>query len=405
MTGESALVAGKRKVRRRQRSTGSKPRQRKDGRWVASARGLDPDGQQRRFYVYAATRDAVLAKREELLEQLRQRGVNRTRPDRRTLAAFLDDWLRDSARPRVRDTTHRLYKLVVERHLKNVAGAKGSLKPGLGHIRLDHLDARQIRAHYASLERNGRSPRMRQLAHVVLHQALKDAVRLDVIPRNPCANVDPPRVARRAMKVWTPEQVRQFLNAARGDRYAALYVLAFASGMRKGELLALRWEDVDLDAAALSVRNTLADVGGTWRLAEPKTDRGRRRIDLPAAAVDALRDQRERLLAEGLRASPWCFPSRAKTKCFGEAVSTPTNTRNLVRYSFDRLIVKAELPRIRFHDIRHTAASMWLAAGIHPKIVQERLGHASIGITLDVYSHVLPSVHREAADRIGAILA
>lgn len=197
------------------------------------------------------------------------------------------------------------------------------------------------------------------------------------------------------MRIWTAEQIRAFLKVAQADWYYALYVLAFATGMRKGELLALRWEDVDLEAGALSVRQTLVHMNKAWHLFEPKTDSGRRRLELARDAVDALRLQRARLFTEGLRASEWCFPSKA---------GTPTNTQNLVRYSFEKLIAAAGLARIVFHAIRHSAASLWLAAGEHPKIVQERLGHASIGITMDTYSHVLPSAHKAAAERIGELL-
>ena len=404
-------------TRRRQRGTGTKPRQRKDGRWTVSVPGtIDESGRRPRVYAYAATRDAALAKRDELLDKQRKAALTRARPDKWILSVFLDEWLKDSVRARVREATFRLYELVVRRHIRTIAArGKGADKPGLGQVRLDRLSPRAIRAHYADLERADRSPRVRQLVHVVLHQALKDAVRLDAIPRNPVANVDAARVARQPMHIWSPEQVRKFLEKAVDDRYYALYVLAFTTGMRKGELLALQWHDIDLEAGTLSVRHTLVEVDGKWRdrvdlpatvvkwrLAEPKTARGRGRIDLLANAVEAVRSHRAVRLSEGLRASEWCFPS-PKGKRRG-AAATPTNARSLTRYSFEPLMAIAELPRIRFHDIRHTAASMWLAAGIHPKVVQERLVHASIGITLDTYSHVLPAIHREAADRIGTLI-
>jgi integrase len=217
-----------------------------------------------------------------------------------------------------------------------------------------------------------------------------------MVPRNVCDAVTRPRVPRAAVAALTPPQVAALLEAARGDRLEALYVLAIATGARQGELLGLHWQDVDLDGAALYVRHQLCEVRGRLWLAEPKTAKARRRIDLPAMAVLALLDHRARMQAEG--------HYRADGLVFVDTAGKPIRKSNLRRRSFEPLLQRAGLPRIRFHDLRHTAATLLLAEGVHPKIVQERLGHAQISMTLDTYSHVLPSMGKEAAARLQALL-
>jgi integrase len=207
--------------------------------------------------------------------------------------------------------------------------------------------------------------------------------------------VDKPRAPRRTMQALTPEQVSALIAAAETDRLGALYVLAVATGLRQGELLGLHWEDVDLDAATIAIRRQLSEDGGVLELVEPKSDKGRRRVELPEFAVSALHAHRDRMLAEGLGAAPLVF-------C--DSQGNPLRKSNLLRRSFKPFLERAELPEIRFHDLRHTAATLLLAQGVHPKIVQERLGHAQISLTLDTYSHVLPSMQKEAANKLDDLL-
>lgn len=192
------------------------------------------------------------------------------------------------------------------------------------------------------------------------------------------------------MQVLDAEQVGQLLRAAREDRLHALYVLAVATGLRQGELLGLQWEDVDLKRGMVAVRRQLAEDGGVLELREPKTAKGRRRVDLPNFAIAALRYHRKAMLAAGTP-GPLVF-------CDTEG--NPIRKSNLIRRSFQPRLRKAKLPKIRFHDLRHTAATLLLSQGVHPKIVQERLGHAQISLTLDTDSHVLPSMQKEAAQRL-----
>jgi integrase len=194
------------------------------------------------------------------------------------------------------------------------------------------------------------------------------------------------------MQVLTPEQVKSLLEAATMDRFHALYVLAVATGLRQGELLGLRWEDVDFGGAMLRVRFALHELDGHLSLDEPKTAKSKRPVDLPEVAVTALREHRERMLSEG----------HPHGLVFCDTDGGPVRRPNLIRRSFLPLLKTAGLPRIRFHDLRHTAATLLLLQGVHPKVVQERLGHSQISVTLDTYSHVLPSMGKEAAARLDA---
>ncbi|HEV2357498.1 MAG TPA: site-specific integrase [bacterium] len=232
------------------------------------------------------------------------------------------------------------------------------------------------------------------MAYDELHHALDQAVRWGMIPRNVCDAVTRPGAPRPIMQVLTPTQVSALLEAAREDRLHALYVMAITTGLRQGELLGLQWDDVDLTGALLHVRHSLHEVNGRLSLGEPKTARAKRPVDLPRIAVAALREHRERMLAEG-HPHGWVF-------CDTEG--GPVRRPNLLRRSFQPLLKKAGLPQIRFHDLRHTAATLLLLQGVHPKVVQERLGHSQISVTLDTYSHVLPSMGREAAAKLDALL-
>lgn len=236
---------------------------------------------------------------------------------------------------------------------------------------------------------------MQQLAHSLLRRALGQAVKWGTIPRNVCEAVEKPRAPKKPIKVLNKDQVDSLLTVAQEDRLYALYVLAVTTGLRQGELLALQWEDVDLDSDALSVRHTLLEMDGKLELVEPKTAMACRKVDLPQMAVKALRRHRKQMLAEGHIGS--CV--------FCDTKGGPIRKSNLIRRSFKPLLKNAGLPDIRFHDLRHTAATLLLVQGVNPKVVQERLGHAQISLTLDTYSHVLPSIQKEAASKLDSLFA
>lgn len=388
---------------RRGRGEGSVFR-RKDGLWAGSLTvGYDANGRRRRRAVYGRTKAEILAK----LARLQHQAVTGTLgdPQRLTMAAYLTRWLEDAARPAVRPTTHRRYGEVIRLHVA----------PAIGGVALARLTPAHAQAMLTSMEKGGASARVRQMTFNVLHRALEQALRWGLVPRNVCDAAARPRVPRPTIRTLDAAQVRLLLAEAKDDRLEALYMLAVTTGMRQGELLGLQWEDVDLPGAAVQVRHQLQEIAGDLSLVEPKTARSRRRIDLPALAVVTLLEHRERLRAAGL--------SVREGYVFTDSRGGPLRKSNLLRRSFVPLLdlrrVREDLrkqgvaedalpnglPRVRFHDLRHTAATLHLASGTHPKVVQEMLGHSTISMTLDTYSHTIPSMQRAAAAAMDRILA
>jgi integrase len=239
------------------------------------------------------------------------------------------------------------------------------------------------------------------LTHAELHRALRAALRLGLVQRNVTELVDAPRMVRHDMDTFSPEEARRLLATARGDRFEALYVLALSTGMRQGELLALRWRDADLAAGTLRVTSTLQNIRGTLVIADPKTASSRRQIALSPTAVEVLRrhrvlqaDERTRLGA-GWHELDLVFPN---------TIGKPMDGIHLLQRNYLPLLEQAGLKRIRFHDLRHTAATLLLLSGIHPKVVSEMLGHADVTITLKLYSHVLPHMQHAAAAAMEQLL-
>ena len=297
---------------------------------------------------------------------------------------YLERWLADSVRDTVRPTTFERYEQMVRLHIR----------PVLGRLKLKNLTPAHVRGHYREKLDAGLSPRTVQYVHVTLHKALKQAVMDGLIPRNATEAVKPPQVRREEMQPLSPEQVKVLLEAARDERLEALYVLAVTTGLRQGELLGLKWEDVDLEARTLRVRRTLATTKGGPQLAAPKTKSSRRTVRLTQGAVNALRSHLERQLKEIDRAgSLW----RENGLIFASEAGDPLDRRYVTNHRFKPLLKQAQLPLVRFHDLRHTCATLLLGRNVNPKIVSEMLGHASIAIALDTYSHVLPNMQGEAA--------
>ncbi len=299
----------------------------------------------------------------------------------------MDRWLEDSAKATIRATTHASYEGVIRLHIK----------PRLGGVALAKLTPAHVQGLYAEMERSKASPRLRQLTHAVLRRALNQAVKWGTVPRNVCDAVDPPRVSRKEIRPLATEQVKTLLKTAADDRLGALYTLAVTTGLRLGELFALQWADVDLAAGSgsLMVRHTLMEVNGKLTLSEPKTAKSRRKVELSGMAVDALWDHREKMLAAGCG---------SEGHIFRNSTGGPLRRSHFHGNSFKPLLKLAKLPSIRFHDLRHTAATLMLAGGEHPKVVQEMLGHSQISVTMDTYSHVLPTMQRQAVDRLGDLL-
>jgi integrase len=295
-------------------------------------------------------------------------------PTRTILGEYLTGTWLPSIRAKVAPSTFTSYA----QNLAHVADR-------IGHVRLDALDAPTLDALYADLEAGGLARSTVRLLHTQLHRALADAVAWDLLVRNPSDLVDPPKPVRRVLTTWTAEQLRAFLAGVAEDRLAALWQLAAASGMRIGELVALEWPDVHLDGQYLTVRRS-------------KTATGRRRVELDPATVAVLRAYRRRQAAERLAfGAGYRDHGRVFTRPGGE----PLNP-DAVSIQFKRRAARLGLPPIRFHDLRHGWATMALEAGEHPKVVAEQLGHASVRVTLDIYSHVTPGVQREAVARVAS---
>lgn len=274
--------------------------------------------------------------------------------------------------------------------------------PTLGARPLARVTPQDLQALYTRKLEEGLAPRTVGHLHRVLHRALADALRWGLVARNVCDAVKPPKVQAQEMRALSPIEVRQLLAAAAGDPLQALYVLAVTLGLRQGELLGLRWADIDLDAGRLQVRRSIARLNGQgWLEQEPKSARSRRSVALTPLAVESLRWHRQQQLERRLKTRAW----EDNGFVFANEVGRPITPQNLTQRSFQPLLERAGLPRVRFHDLRHTAATLLLAEGVHPKVVQEMLGHSTVSLTLDVYSHVTPTLQSEAAKKMQAVLA
>jgi integrase len=235
-----------------------------------------------------------------------------------------------------------------------------------------------------------------------MHRALKQAVRWGLVPRNVSEAVDPPRIYRKEMLPLSPVQARTFLEAAREDRLEALYVVALHCGLRQGELFGLRWSDVDLEERILRVNRTLTQTKDGPVFTIPKTAKSRRTVRLTNGAVEALKRHSERQAQEIVKMDT-LYEDQGLV--FASKVGTPLNRHNVTQRSFRPLLRRAGVPKIRFHDLRHTCATLLLGKGVHPKFVQELLGHATIAITLDTYSHILPGMGDQTRQAIEDLLS
>lgn len=358
--------------------------QRKDGLWMA--RLSLPDGSRKAFY--GKTRKSVLETLTKALRDL-QRGLP-VDFERQTVEQFLTFWLEQSAGPAVRPSTFESYSRLLRVHIIPVLGKKQVAK----------LSPQDVQAFLNKKLAEGLSPRSVQYLRAILRSALNVALKWEVVPRNVAALVDSPQVKRPEVKPLTPEQARVFLESVRDDRLYALYLVTLSLGLRQGEALALRWEDVDLEAGTLQVKSTLQFIDGRFQLLEPKTERSKRSFSLPDVTIAALHEHRKRQLEEHLRlGGAWEDWDLVFTTGFG----TPLDRHNVTRY-FQEALQRAGLPRFRFHDLRHSAATFLLAQGCDLRVVMEALGHSSVALTANLYTHVLPVLKRDAAKKMNDLL-
>jgi integrase len=343
-------------------------------------------GKERHKWFTHPTKQEAEAHLAQLLTQLHGGG---TLPHTKaTVAEFLQQWLQDYATGAVGPVTLATYRDMIRVHIS----------PALGGIPLAKLSPQAVQG-YLSRELEGLSPTTVRHHAMILHAALRHAVRWGLLARNPCDMVDPPRRVHAEMRVLDEEQVRLFLaEARRSSPHYALYLAAILTGMRQGELMGVRWRDVDLVLGVAAIQQTFYQMGRQQLFKEPKTPKARRNVALPKALIEELRRVRERQAEYRTLFGP---EYQDHDLIFCQPNGKPLRANNIVRRDFRRVLKRASLPQIRFHDLRHCHATLLLRQGVHPKVVQERLGHSTPAFTLQVYSHVLPGLQAEAAEALG----
>lgn len=378
----------KRKGRRRGNGEGSVYRL-PDGRWRGSVFLGYRQGKPHRKYITRRTRAEIVVEIRRLLEARHQGQVVTT--GRFTTREWFEQYLEQVAKPKVRPSTFNRYRSDVDLHIL----------PMIGRHPLDKLRPAHLVALYNAKAAEGCSRSSLRHIHAVIRRALNVAVKWQLIPVNPATLVDAPQAAAHEITPLTGDEARCLVEAAAGDRLEARWLVGLALGLRQGEALGLWWEDVDLTTAVLRVRRALQrQRGGGIVFTSPKTLRSRRTIPLPPPLVIALKRHKARQEAERVEAANLWRGSRC---VFTTPIGTPIDPRNDYR-EFKKLLAKAELPSVRLHDLRHTAASLLLAQNVPARVVMEILGHSQISLTMNTYSHVAPEVSREAAERMAQAL-
>lgn len=375
----------------------------RDGdRWRAAV--TLPNGQRKRFRARTKEEAAALLRTAQAQQSAGTLAID----SRTTLGAYLDQWL-EWRRDLVRPTTWRAHEVLVRVHISPDPIARrpiGKLTTGDVDAFLTRLGRKKYRTQRGSASSNGDvertlSPRSVQMVLNLLRASTEQARKWGYVSVNAANDATSPRVPEPVRNPFTAEEAKRILAVAKSHRLGAFFTVAIALGLRPGEGLALAWDDIELDAEhpRLVVRHTLTrDLGGRLTLAPPKTRRSARTIALPPSCVLALRERRRAQLRERLLSGPeWNEPIPGLV--FESALGSPIDKDNIGAV-FDRLLVAANVPRRRLYEARHTAATLLLAQGVHPRIVMELLGHSTIKLTMDTYSHVMPALQREAADAI-----
>jgi integrase len=353
--------------------------------------GRDETG--KRIYLNKTIHGPRKAAQAWLNQRLTERDAGiAVKPAQQTLNEYLDRWLETAVKPKVRPKTWMGYRSLLHNHIR----------PALGARPLARIKPLEVQQAFQDMIDRGLSARTIEYTRMVLRQAFKQAIQWRLLTFNPCDGVQIPRRQRREMQALSPEQARRFLVVARGTRYGMLFELAITTGLRPSEYLALKWEDIDFERGTLSVVRSLdAMPGGGYRLEETKTRNSRRVVKLLPSVLRALLEHRQaqqRLREEaGERWNEQGF-------VFTNAEGGPLDGHNLSSRHLRRILKEAGLPQIRLYDLRHTAATLALSAGVPVKVVSEMLGHSSVALTLDVYSHVLPHMQEDAARRMAALL-
>lgn len=375
----------------------------KNDHWYVVIEDKDPatGRRKRRWHSgYRTKREAQAACNE--LAVAMQRGEYLA-PSKQTVGDFVEEWL-DTIRATVRVSTLEKYSRDLRTHVV----------PHIGFVPMTKLDGPALNRLWSTLAETGKRPSRpggdrTGLSHksienvaMTLHRLLKDAVRWGRIARNPADMADPPKrtATHREIRAWNVETLRTFLEVTRDDNLFALWLFLATSGVRRGEALGLRWLDVDLDMARARITQTVISISWKVHFGQPKTAAGRRPIALDPMTVGVMRDHRKRMLELRLLVGDG-FVDQGLVFCHPDG--SPLHPERVYQ-AFQRALKKHDLPVISIHGLRHTWATIALEQGVHPRVVQERLGHSNIAVTLQTYSHVLPTMHDEAAATVASLL-
>lgn len=363
--------------------------QRPDGRWCAQIPIGYEGGKLKRKTVYGKTEDEVWQDLVKI-QRDKQQGLPIVTKGQ-TIGKFLEGWLEDSVKPSVREQTYKTYESTVRLHII----------PVIGKVALDKLTPQDVQRMMREAAKKDFTATHVAYCRTILRIALNKALKWGLVARNVAALADPPKRQRYDAQYLTVDEARRFFKVVRSDRLEALYVVTTTLGLRKGEVCGLRWQDIDLDNGELTVRYQLQRVGGKKQLVEPKIDRSRRTIALPPFVVTALRAHEVLQRADRKwAASKW----QEHGLVFTTSIGTPLEQSNLSR-AFHALLDTAGIPRQRFHNLRHSAATLMLAQGVEAPAIMAVLGHSHISTTINLYAHVMPEVKRDAADRMEALFA
>ncbi len=370
-------------------------RERSPGKWAIVVDVPDPTtGQRRRkWHSFTGTKRQAEEERARIVSSIKFGGY--TEPTKTTLAEFLDRWL-DHVKASVSPKTHERYSEI----------ARKNIVPLLGSIAMSKMKTERIDAAWSTALESGRrdgkgglSPRTVHHMRRVLIKALNQAVTWDILPRNPAQASRPPKVERKTTLAYDAETTVALLDAVKPTRIYIPVLLAVLCGLRRGEIIALRWRNIDLERGTMAIVETAEQIKGPVRMKETKSGLARV-VSLSTTVVEELRSHRARQAEEqlglGIRLSD-------DSLVYSQIDGAMVQPRSLT-HEWSRIMGKTTLPRIRFHDLRHSHATQMLAAGVHPKIAQERLGHSTIAITLDLYSHVMPGMQADAAEQVDAAI-
>jgi integrase len=363
-------------------------RERSPGHWAIILDARDAAGRRkRRWFSFQGSKREAQRRCAELVAETR--GGAAASPERMTVGQYLDRWL-EQLRPQVSPKTIERYGQLV----------RWNIVPAIGNILIAKLTPMQISAAYSTLLFGGLAPQTVCHCHKLLSQSLRQAARWRILSSNPADDVRPPRVERREMKVWNTATMAAAIDASQGWRCHIPIVLAALCGLRLGEIAALRWRHVSLDRALVAIVEAAEQTDAGVRIKPPKSGKGRS-VTLPALAVTELRSWRARQAEEFLRLG---IRPGDDTRVITSEAGVPVRP-SAIYESWCRFLADTGLPRIRFHDLRHSHATQLLRGGVHPKVASERLGHARVGITLDVYSHVTENMQDTATAAVDAAFA